>query len=241
MPVTGYFGYQHEGIALVKSKKEKLLSSAEAAKRLGLHGKSLDRLRAKGQGPEFKRIKGRVSYRAEALEQWLAANPKGVSEAFELAVPATLPPPEPVVGGLLGSRNLEIAEQMARAAVDLDGILAYLGAEPNDLDRDELARLAKSVASWRAQSRFAVGRTTVVSALGSRQAGDRNAALKLFTEPEDEAKTIEHTAGDYRKKIEEALVKVWDGQHQHILDRFQACPTCQGSGQVFCEAGSAAS
>lgn len=217
------------------ARKEKLLTSAEAAKHLGLHAKSLDRLRSRGKGPEFVRVKGRVGYRAESLEAWLAANPKGVAEAFEEAVPATLPEPEPIVDGKLGDHNRAIAEQMARAAVDLEGILAYLGIEPSDLDRDELSKLTKDVRSWRAQSRFAVGRTTMVSALASRQAGDRNSAMKLFVEPEDETRSFEQEVGGYRKRLDELLDRIHDEQHAHILAKFKACPECKGSGKVFAE------
>jgi predicted site-specific integrase-resolvase len=53
-----------------------LLTTREAAELLGRSAATLKRWRSAGVGPEFIAIEGRISYRREALEQFLEQHTK---------------------------------------------------------------------------------------------------------------------------------------------------------------------
>jgi predicted DNA-binding transcriptional regulator AlpA len=51
-----------------------LLSQREAALRLGLSPRTLERNRASGDGPAFVKLGARVLYRAADLDEWIASH-----------------------------------------------------------------------------------------------------------------------------------------------------------------------
>ena len=53
------------------------LSVIELAALLGVCRRTLDRYRAKGIGPAFEKVDGRVLYFRSGLEAWIARNPLG--------------------------------------------------------------------------------------------------------------------------------------------------------------------
>jgi len=57
---------------------ERLLKEVEVAALLGLKVKTIQRWRFEGRGPEFRKLGGgAVRYSAEALAEWVRAQPAG--------------------------------------------------------------------------------------------------------------------------------------------------------------------
>ena len=52
-------------------RAQKLLNTREAAERVGLCARTLERLRAAGKGPKSLKIGRLVRYRVRDLEEWL--------------------------------------------------------------------------------------------------------------------------------------------------------------------------
>ena len=53
------------------SKETKLLTTAEAAARVGLSPRTLERLRVTGGGPKYRKIGRWVRYTEQDLDEWL--------------------------------------------------------------------------------------------------------------------------------------------------------------------------
>lgn len=54
-----------------------LLNTAQAAERVCLSARTLERLRAAGKGPKYLRIGRWIRYRAEDLDKWLESRARG--------------------------------------------------------------------------------------------------------------------------------------------------------------------
>ncbi len=144
---------------------DELLSSADVARLVGVHVKSLSRMRVKGTSLPFTKDKrGRCWYTPADVLAHIA--PSKESQRFKSSTYERLPQPKPAVGGRLSKRNLGIAEAMARTGIDIDGILDYLGVERAELQPVALAELVKGISRWRASSLYLVSRATVDRALG---------------------------------------------------------------------------
>ena len=111
---------------------------------------------------------------------WSQQIPDGGEAKFQESVPERLPEPEVVVGGQLSKRKREIAEAMARAGRDLEGILSYLGVERRVFDTNVLEQLTRDIGRWMEDTRFPVNRATIASALTSKQMSDKQQAAKIF-------------------------------------------------------------
>lgn len=60
------------GLKTVVAQSSRLLSSKEAAAILSLHPVTLAKMRMRGDGPSFVRIRRTIRYRSQDLEKWLS-------------------------------------------------------------------------------------------------------------------------------------------------------------------------
>ena len=89
----------------------RFLRTPEAARFLGLSGRTLEKHRTYGTGPKYRKIGGRVVYALDDLQAWadVGARVRPPIPASELSFPpsATLPSPWPMPAGRGADSHVE--------------------------------------------------------------------------------------------------------------------------------------
>jgi len=169
------------------------MSSADVATLLDIHPRSLVRMRTRCDGPAFTKIRGRVYYdRADVLAH--VSPTTAESRAFDETAPDQLPPPEPIRNRRLNRHNLKIAEMMARAGVDLDGVLSYLKCERRQLQHETVKALGRDIDAWKSETAYLVSKSAIGAALVGGQMSDRQHAGKIL-------ESSDPTQDEWGKKI----------------------------------------
>lgn len=67
----------HDGVM----EENKLITTAETARMLGLHPGTVRNWRQRQQGPAFVRVGSRIRYRIADVESWITYNHQGVNKS----------------------------------------------------------------------------------------------------------------------------------------------------------------